>query len=319
MALTARAEQATRSRFLDTLAELLSEWGAGEAGELRPIFGESLAEFTDAQIAGFAGRLETTGSDWGYHPPDPVATRLSRVVHRRVAAPGAELYDQGGLAVARERPVIFLGNHLSFIDANAVDFLLHREGHGDIAARLTVLMGPKVFSLPLRRLASLCFGAIKLPQSPSRASGEAVLSKRETLRLAYRALETARERRERGEHLLIFSEGSRSRTGSMQRALPAVARYIENPWATVVPFGVWGTEKMLPLGEDHAYVYPVCVRIGRAFEARRLFERPHLSRTVISDAIGYLTADLLPREYRGFYSGTPSELAEARALASSLA
>ena len=37
-------------------------------------------------------------------------------------------------------------------------------------------------------------------------------------------------------HLLVFSEGSRSRTGGMQRALAAVARYLEEPFARVVPF-----------------------------------------------------------------------------------
>ena len=318
MTMTAGDEEPTRSECIDRLAGLLAQWGVAEASELRPVFDKSLSDFSDAQIAAFAARLETTGGDWGYHPPDPVATRVSRVTHRRIAAPGSELYDGDGLAVARRRPVVFLGNHLSFVDANAVDFLLQREGYADVAASLTVLMGPKVFSQPVRRLASLCFGAIKLPQSPSRASGEAVLSKRETLHLAHRTLQTARERRERGEHLLIFSEGSRSRTVAMQRTLPAVVRYIENPSATVVPFGVWGTERIVPIGVRRIHVHRFCVRIGRSFEAERLFERPVRSRVLISDAIGFLTADLLPSPYRGFYSTPHPELAEARALASSL-
>ena len=47
---------------------------------------------------------------------------------------------------------------------------------------MTVLVGPKVYMLAVRRLASLCFGSIKIPQSQSRASGEAVMPRREVAR-----------------------------------------------------------------------------------------------------------------------------------------
>ena len=316
--MTTGAGARTRADCIGIFAGIFADWKVGEAGELRVLFERALADFPDTQIFESAGRLDTTGEHWGYQPADPVATRLLRVVHGQIAGPGSELHDDGGLAAARAGPSVFLGNHLSFVDANTVDFLLEREGYGDVARRLTVLAGPKVFSVPHRRLASLCFGTVKLPQSPSRASGGAVIPRRETLRLARETLRTARERRERGEHLLIFSEGSRSRTGAMRRALPAVARYIEEPFATVVPFGVWGTEKGFPPGENRAYVHPVRVRIGRPIDARRLFEPPVRSRARIADAIGYRIAELLPPEYRGVYGEVPAELAGARELAASL-
>jgi 1-acyl-sn-glycerol-3-phosphate acyltransferase len=307
-----------RSACVARVAEVFSEWGAGRRDALQRLFERSLAGFSEQELAQFAHRLDTTGSDWGYHAPDPVARSLSRLVHGLVAGEGSALLDDGGLAVARHELVVFLGNHLSFIDANTVDFLLHRHGWTDVADRITVLVGPKVFAQPVRRLASLCFGAIKMPQSTTRASGEAVMSRRETLRLAGQALANARERRAGGDHLLIFSEGSRSRSGAMQRALPAVARYLEEPFATLVPFGVWGTEKIVTLDEDHAHVHAVSVHVGRALAARELFERSGGRRALIADAIGFLTADLLPPAYRGWYAKVGPELAEARALASAV-
>jgi 1-acyl-sn-glycerol-3-phosphate acyltransferase len=308
-----------RALLLDQLARLFGDWGAGEPAELYRQFADALAGFEPPELERFLERLRTTGRDWGYHPPDPVARAVSRCGHALVAAEGSSLQDDGGLAAARRGPVVFLGNHLSFIDANTVDFLLARAGRQDVADRLTVLVGPKVYAEPIRRVASLCFGTIKMPQSTSRASGEAVMSRRETLRLAELTLEHVRARRALGDHLLIFSEGSRSRTGGMQRALAAVARYVEQPFAVIVPFAVWGTERMVPVGDERAHREAVHVRFGRAHDAALLFERGGRRRSTLVDALGLLTADLLPLEYRGCYAQATGDLAQARALADSLA
>jgi 1-acyl-sn-glycerol-3-phosphate acyltransferase len=308
-------EAGVREVLLEQLARLFGEWGAGERGELRARFEAALAGFDAAELQQFLDRLKTTGSDWGYHPPDPVARAVSRMGHSLVAGEGSSFEDGGGLGAARRGPVVLVGNHLSFIDANTVDFLLQRAGWRDVADRLTVLVGPKVYAEPIRRVASLCFGTIKLPQSTSRASGEAVMSRRETLRLAERALEAVHSRRACGDHLLIFGEGSRSRTGAMQRALAAVVRYVEEPFAQIVPFAVWGTERMVPVDDERAHRAPVHVRTGRALDAAALFERGGRRRSVLADALGFLIADLLPPPYRGCYASAEGELAPARALA----
>ena len=304
-----------RGVLLDQLARLFADWGAGELGALRARFETALATFDGSALQEFTTRLQTTGADWGYYPPDPVARAVSRLGHSLVAAEGSSLDQGGGLAAAQRAPVVFIGNHLSFIDANTVDFLLQRAGWQDVADRLTVLVGPKVFAAPIRRVASLCFGTIKMPQSTSRASGEAVMSRRETLRLAELTLEHVRARRVGGDHLLLFGEGSRSRTGGMQRTLAAVGRYVEEPFATIVPFAVWGTERMVPVDDERAHPAPVHVRVGRALDASLLFERGGRRRSLLADALGYLIADLLPPEHRGCYAAAEGDLADARALA----
>ncbi len=304
-----------RGALIDRLAKLFAEWGGPSIEDVHGLLDGALTDVSDAELGELFVRLETTGSDWGYHAPDPVARRISRLVHRIFAGEGSTLLDDGGAAAARRGPVVLLGNHLSFIDANTVDHLLSTHGLDDVTRSLTVLAGPKVYSEPVRRLASLCFGTIKMPQSTSRASGEAVLSRRETLRLAALTLDATRERRARGGHVLIFSEGTRSRSASMQRVLAAIARYVEEPFATIVPFGLHGTEALVPIDDERPHHADVHVRFGAPIDARALFDRARNRRGAIADAIGFLTADLLPPAYRGIYGGRNGDLAAARELA----
>ncbi len=310
----------TRSEFITRLASLLSAWGAGSSEDIERVLASGLDEFADADLERFDERVRTTGEHWGYHEPDPVARRISRLAHALVLEPDSALLEAGGLDRARRSAVIFVGNHVSFGDANALDYLLHRAGHDDVARALNVVVGPKVYALPIRRLASLCFGAIKTPQSMSRASGEAVMPMREVARLSALALACVRELQARGEHILLFVEGTRSRSGAMQRALAAVARYLEAPDVVLIPFGLWGTEKFVPLGDERFHPATVCACFGPAVDAARLRALCG-RRSEVADAVGYLIADLLPPEYRGVYAdaaeGTRArEAASAAALAS---
>lgn len=307
-----------RDRIVQELVQLFSAWGAADAASLRAEFAPLLEAATSMEREVFWSRLESTGATWGYHPPDPLARRVSRTVHALVLAPGSELQNANALEVASKRPVLLLGNHLSFIDANVLDYLMYQAGYSAIAEHMTVLVGPKVYTDPVRRLASLCFGTIKLAQSTSRASGHALLPKRKVARLAMETFHIARERLSQGDHLLIFVEGTRSRTSAMQRALPAVARYLEGEGALLLPWGIFGTEHLLPIGAERACPARVTARIGTPVEARDLLERCDGSRALAMDTIGFLIAELLPPSHRDVYDSSNKELARAREIASAL-
>jgi 1-acyl-sn-glycerol-3-phosphate acyltransferase len=307
-----------RSGLIGQLADLLCEWGAGDREALEPLLAEQIARVDDAGLRRFVDRAQHTGSGWGFHPADPLAREISRMVMGRVLQPGSELEGSDHLAVARERPVVFLGNHLSFVDVNVLDALMAAAGYGEVTDTLATLVGPKVFSLPIRRLASLCFGTIKLPQSPSRASDEAVMPPREVARIAREVFRTAADRQLQGDHLLIFPAGSRSRSGAMQRSLAAVSRYCQQPDALILPFGLTGCEKLVPLGEDHVYTARVGVKLGAPIAAATVFERCGKKRQLVVDTLSFLIADVLPSEYRGVYDGNDGELVAARAIATEL-
>jgi 1-acyl-sn-glycerol-3-phosphate acyltransferase len=307
-----------RAALCARLAAGLADWGASEKSGLERSIASELSQFTDAELAHFSERLAETGGSWGFHPHDPVARRISRLAQKLVLLEGSGLEASESLEVARKGPVFFVANHLSYIDANVLDSLMVMAGYADVADSLTVLAGPKVYSLPTRRLASLCFGSIKIPQSQSIASGEAVMPRREVARLAGQTLEAVEARHRSGEHVMIFIEGTRSRTGGMQRVLAASARYFEAEGSIIVPIGLWGTEKLVPLDSMDVTAEQAHGRVGKSVTAAELFGRADGKRPVIADALGFLIADLLPAEYRGVYGEVGPALQSARAAAASL-
>ena len=124
---------------------------------------------------------------------------------------------------------------------------------------------------------------------------------REVARAARRSIQVARQRLSMGEALLVFAEGSRSRSGEMQPLLSGVARYLDSPDALVVPIGLAGTEQLFPIDGESLTPVPVTVRIGIAAAVHALVERAHGNRRVMMDCLGFAIADLLPPDYRGVY------------------
>ena len=174
---------------------------------------------------------------WAYYPPDPLARRIHQRLAERFLTAESRVEGLEHVSTVAAAPVIVAANHLSYADANVIEILCQRSGSAaaDLAARLTALAGPKVFTNRDRRFSSLCFGTVKVPQSADVSSEEAVLNARAVARAARRAIEVAHERLAVGDALVLFGEGTRSRDGRMQRLLPAVARYLEGPGVWILP------------------------------------------------------------------------------------
>jgi 1-acyl-sn-glycerol-3-phosphate acyltransferase len=286
-----------------------------ERTALRGRLEQLLANEPDDAVRTFVDRILTTGSEFNYFPPDPLARRVQHVVADFVLKGDAELLGSEHLSEVGDRPLLLLSNHLSYSDANLVEFLLRRARCDSVADRLTVVVGPKVYSDPFRRFSSLCFGTIKTPQSATRSTEEAVMPQREVARRAREAIAVAMGRLQRGDAILIFVEGTRSRKGAMQRALPGVARYLEFPDTLIVPVAICGSERFVPIGVERVNPTRVLIRVGRAASVSALAALSGNARQLRMDAIGVAIARLLPPEYRGVYADDTSELAEARAVA----
>ena len=114
---------------------------------------------------------------------------------------------------------------------------------------------------------------------------------------------------EQGESLLIFPEGTRSRVGSLIEAKKGILLIARMTGAPIVPIGLYGTEKLLPINKEgdmnaETFNYAnVHINIGKQFEfPKRAKEQG--KKEYEDFATKYIMkkiAELLPENYRGVY------------------
>ena len=300
-----------RDRLVAAILAFLNEEDLLTVGDVRAALETEIDAAGPGALLELKARLDAD-LGWNYYPRDPLAQRIHHLLADRFLQATSRVLGVEHLAALQSGPVAIFGNHLSYADANVVEVLLQRSGGGGapLANRLTAIAGPKVFSSRQRRFSSLCFGTIKVPQSTEVSSAEAVLSVREVARAARQAIDVAHARLDAGDALLIFAEGTRTRTGGMQRFLPGVARYLKVPGIRILPVGLTGSEALFPVGTDRIQPAHMVMRIGRPIPADALLDRGRGDRRLTMDAIGLAVAELLPPEYRGVY-GNERSFAEA--------
>lgn len=113
-----------------------------------------------------------------------------------------------------------------------------------------------------------------------------------------------------GEKLFIFPEGTRSRDGAMIKAHRGLYFIAKMSKAKIVPIGIHGSEKLLPICMDgemsnetfhEAEVY---INIGKPFymcEKLKEEDKKEYENRAVEEAMRKI-AELLPEEYRGVYS-----------------
>jgi len=69
--------------------------------------------------------LETAGTEWTYHPADPLARRIHHVLADELLAPGSCLEGVGHLAALEARPVVIIANHLILLGRQSLEVLRH--------------------------------------------------------------------------------------------------------------------------------------------------------------------------------------------------
>ncbi len=286
--------------LISAILSFLPKGGAEAGNEMRAVLEAEIDRAGPRALDALTARL-TADSGWDYYEPDPLARAIHRVLSRRFLAPQSELRNAHHLAAIAGAPVVLVANHLSYADANVIEVLLHAGGGAEVADRLTAGAGPKVYTDRGRRFSSLCFGTIKVPQSAEVSSEDAVMSPREVARAARRAIDAANARLDAGDALLIFGEGTRSRTAALQPMLTGVARYLERPDTWVLPVGLTGTEALYPVDDSTVHPTRVTLTLGPPIRIDALSTESCGDRRLIMDALGLAIAELLPESYRGAY------------------
>ena len=138
---------------------------------------------------------------------------------------------------------IFISNHLSNSDGFIIEKVL-KEKYDP-----TFVAGVKLSNDPVTNLGTKIVKNI--PIKPNSADKEAIMAMINVVK--------------GGENLVLFPEGTRSRTGSMIEGKKGVLLVARMSKANIIPISLWGTEKLLPINKDGDIIFALLIlEIGRA-------------------------------------------------------
>ena len=190
-------------------------------------------------------------------PAEPSSTTRMGATYalgRFIIAPlGRLLYRpqvEGKDNVPKSGPVIFASNHLSFIDSIAIPVASPRPVH--FLAKASYFDGTG-FKGWLSREFFTAIGAVPV----NRGAGQAALD----------ALDQQKQILDDGSVVALYPEGTRSLDGRLYKGRTGVAFLALETGAPVVPVGLIGTDKVMPVGAKRPSMkHRVTVRFGEPLE-----------------------------------------------------
>ena len=183
-------------------------------------------------------------------------------------------------------PVILVSNHLNWTDIPLIGLPLKRRTHFMAKAELFQ-------KAPIKWLV---IGLGAFPVKRGEADRQAIKQADEVLKA--------------GQVLVIFPEGTRSRTHQMKEGLAGVALIALRSGAPIVPVGIAGSERF-KLWHLWPFRTPITLTYGKPFTLTREGRRGHTDLQEQLHVIMQHIAELLPPQYRGVYGEEASVAAAA--------
>jgi len=218
--------------------------------------------------------------------PDSVVTLISKKVVNGFLNKYADINIEGMENLKNlENPVIFISNHLSNSDGIVLNKVLKAQD-------VTFVAGIKLSQNKFTNLGRYVVKTITI--TPNSADKDAMSSIIKTVK--------------NGNNVLLFPEGTRSRTGSLMEARRGILLIQKFTKADIIPIGISGSEKLLPINNlrmdkekfQHAKVN---IKIGNRI--KMLEKDPNENKHEFDEKsmkhIMKAIAELLPETYRGIY------------------
>lgn len=253
-----------------------------------------IAAAPEAEMDAMRQAFLHAGEDYRLYRASPFARDVTRIFMHHLPAPGE--------IVGREHLDRFLGegprrrlvicNHLSYTDTQLTDCLLVDHGLGAVADRLVAIAGPKVYTDPWRRMAAIALNTRKTAQSSAVATEQDTLSARELVVVARDTIADCERLMDEGWLILLYPEGTRSRSGRLQPFLRASARYTTMADVQILPMVQTGSDRVYPIGSEQMFRAPVRLAFGEPFVAAE-----HPGKTNALTEAWRRLAGLLPPAY----------------------
>jgi 1-acyl-sn-glycerol-3-phosphate acyltransferase len=161
----------------------------------------------------------------------------------------------GGMENLPKPPFILASNHVSYYET----MLYHCTISLSLNAKIHALVNGNYWNYFIPRLALNATEQIPIDVSKSEQSKKNNES----------ALKNAAEYLKKGDIVMIFPEGHRSKDGRLLKAKTGIARLVSMSGVPVVPFGVIGAEKVLPKGAILPRFARCGVKIGKPMKFKK--------------------------------------------------
>lgn len=220
---------------------------------------------------------------FSYHLGRAVIGPIARLIYR----PRIE----GREHVPTKGPVIFASNHLSLIDTIAIPIAAPRAVHFMAKSSLVERKG---LTGAIHRAFFNAIGAVPV----KRGAGQAALE----------ALDQQRQLLEDGRAVALFPEGSRSIDGRLYKGRTGVAFLALQTGALVVPVGLIGTDKMMPVGSKApSFGVRITVRFGAPLDVSQFGPADSgKARRLATDAVMAAIHELTGQELADGYLEIPA-------------
>ncbi|MEK7534711.1 MAG: lysophospholipid acyltransferase family protein [Patescibacteria group bacterium] len=253
-----------------------------------------------------------TMPDWKKRLPRTIIERLVDYFAYPLYVKGIENLDATQNLIMERKKIVMLSNHLSWADPPVTMAALKRNGFEEMAEMTTIIAGIKLHTDPVRNLLGAAYDVIPIwsPFTEPKNQEE----KEIRFEMHKKALIKTEQTLETGRPLLTYPEATRSRTQELVVGRPEITHYlardltkVENTF--VVPTGIYGTEKILPVGALLPDVNSATVVFGEPIEVAMVVKMFKYSpretrRQLIMNYFMYRIADCLPEKYHGVYAKT---------------